>query len=85
MKTEIDYKPTVRQIAELFCELGSKEMAEFFTHCRELSEAWKGPHGIYGQALYVKDEMPVGSEGAQFLMDLAAPWFVHVLRASGER
>jgi hypothetical protein len=79
MKTEIDYKPTVKQLAELFCELDSKEMAEFFAHCRDLSEAWESKMGIYYHALWVKNDMPMGSEGAKFLMDLAAPWFVHTL------
>lgn len=79
MQMNVDYEPTVRQLAELFCELDSVKMAEFFTHCRELSEAWDHNMGIYSQAIWVKDEMPMGSEGAKFLMDMAAPWFVHTL------
>jgi hypothetical protein len=80
MKTEVEFTPTVRQLAELFCGLGSDEMAEFFAHCRDLSEAWPSQTGIYYQALSVKDDMPMGSDGAKFLMDLAAPWFVHTLK-----
>lgn len=80
MKTEIDYKPTVRQVAELFCEMSDEQMAEFFSHCRQLTEDWESKMGIYYQALWVKEKMPMGSDGAKFLMDLAAPWFVHTLR-----
>jgi hypothetical protein len=88
MKTEIEYKPSAKQLAELFCELDSKEMAQFFVECRDISEAWESGMGIYRQALHIKDDLPVGSEGAKFLMDLAAPWFVHTLKYvddNGER
>ena len=79
MEIKTDYKPTPKEIAQLFCELDSKQMAEFFTHCRELTEAWESKMGIYCQALWIKKEMPMGSEGAKFIMDLSAPWFVHTL------
>jgi hypothetical protein len=88
MDVTTDFKPTPRQIAEMFLELDSIEMAEFFTECKAITAAeWEG-HGIYGQALYVADEMKVGTPGADFLMDLAAPWYTHTLRyidAHGER
>lgn len=79
MKTEVKCTLTVRQLAELFCELGSDEMAQFFTECRQISEAWPSSFGIYMQALYMRDDLPPYSEGRQFLMDLAAPFFVHTL------
>jgi len=81
MRTVIDYKPTVRELAELFCELGSIEMAEFFKHCKDVSSQpnWAAG-GIYAQALWILDEMKVGTPGADFLMDLAAPWYSHTLQ-----
>ena len=79
MKTEIDYTPSIRQLAELFCNLGSDEMAKFFTECRDISQAWPSAHGIYMVALYMQDDLPPESEGRQFLMDLAAPFFKHTL------
>lgn len=79
MKTEIEYTPTIRQLAELFCALDSKQMADFFTECREISEAWPSAHGIYMQALFMQDDLPPESEGRQFLMDLSAPFFKHTL------
>lgn len=89
MIVETELKPTVRQLAELFLELNAEEMAQFFTECHSLSRApdWSA-HGIFGQALWVRDEMKVGTKGADFLMDLAAPWYTHTLMyidSHGER
>lgn len=87
--TDIEIKLNPQQVAELFCQMGSEEMAQFFTECHRLS---KGPDwsagGIFAQALWVADEMKVGTPGAEFLMDLAAPWYTHTLRyidTNGER
>lgn len=72
--------PSPQELAKMFCELSSDKMAEFFTECQKLS---KGPDwsagGIYAQALWVRDEMKPGTPGADFLMDLAAPWYHHTL------
>lgn len=88
MQATIEYKPTVRELAELFLELNSEEMAEFFNQCKAITKEKWSPHGIYGQALWVRDDMKVGTPGADFLMDLAAPWYTHTLMyidSHGER
>ena len=87
METEIELTPV--QVAEAFCAMGSEQMAQFFIECKRLSECpdWSAG-GIYGQALWVREEMKPGTPGADFLMDLAAPWYTHTLRyidANGER
>lgn len=90
---EIQVKKTVaatpQELAALFCEMSPEEMAQFFTECKRLSEGpdWAAG-GIYVMALWMIDEMKVGTPGADFLMDLAAPWYAHTLRyidAHGER
>jgi len=78
---ELELKPTTRQLAELFCSLDSTEMAEFFTHCYEISESWPHRMGIYRQALFVKDEAPPNTDAASFIMNFAAPWYAHTLLA----
>lgn len=80
---------TPEQVAEAFCAMSPDEMARFFAEGQRLSKLpdWSA-HGIYGQALWLADVMPVGSPGADFLMDLAAPWYTHTLRyidTHGER
>lgn len=82
----VEYKPTPQELAVAFLELGSSEMAEFFAACKEITadECWS----IYAQALWVRDEMKPGTPGANFLMDLAAPWYAHTLMyvdSHGER
>ena len=80
IKVESELKLTPEQLAEMFCQMGSDEMAAFFTECKRLSEGpdWAAG-GIYAQALWVRDEMKPGTPGADFLMDLAAPWYTHTL------
>ncbi len=76
----IELKLTPEQIAALFCALPSEQMAAFFIECKRLSQGpdWSAG-GIYAQALWVRDEMKPGTPGADFLMDLAAPWYTHTL------
>jgi len=40
---DIDITPTIEELAEEFCELGSDEQAEFFSMVAEMSYAWKAP------------------------------------------
>lgn len=90
MNVIAEFKPSPELLAELFVNLDSDDMARFFAHAQRTVDAdgdWSAG-GIYAQALFLKDTMPVGSTGARFLMDLAAPWFVHTLMyidANGER
>jgi len=89
MDVNVKIQPTPEQVAALFCKMGTDEMVAFFTECKRLSQGpdWSA-HGIYMQALYLRDEMKVGSPGGDFLMDLAAPWYTHTLRyidTHGER
>lgn len=87
MNLEIAFTP--EEIAQAFCAMGSKEMAKFFNECKRLSEGpdWAAG-GIYAQALWLREDMKIGTPGADFLMDLAAPWYTHTLRyidSHGER
>jgi len=77
----VDYHPTARELAEEFLNMDSDQQAEFFAHCQAITTGltWS-QHGMYGQALWIAKAMPVGSPGAEFLMDMAAPWYTHVLR-----
>lgn len=79
-KIDVSIKLTPRELAELFCEMNNEEMAEFFTECKRLSEGpdWSAG-GIYVMGLWMRDEMKPGTPGADFLMDLAAPWYTHTL------
>lgn len=79
MNLTIDHKPTPAELAAMFLEMDNTQQAEFFTACQAIVLAeWSG-HGTYGQALWIAKNMPVGSPGADFLMDLAAPWYTHTL------
>jgi len=89
IETQAAITITPQQVAALFCAMSSEEMAAFFTECKSLSQGpdWAAG-GIYAQALWVRDEMKVGTLGGDFLMDLAAPWYTHTLRyidANSER
>lgn len=74
MRITIDYTPTPHDLADAFCELTARQMAEFFARCKELSCTW-GSGGIVMQASWLADAMPPGTPGAQFLTTLAAPLF----------
>jgi len=87
MTLEIEF--TAEEIAQAFCSMSAEKMAAFFVECKRLSEGpdWAAG-GIYAQALWLRDEMKVGTPGGEFLMDLAAPWYTHTLRyidSHGER
>ena len=78
MEHKVDIELTPRMLAEAFCDLYDDQQAEFFAHCKQISDDWKNG-GIYGQALSIVRKMPVGTPGAEFLMDLAAPYYRHTL------
>lgn len=89
MKMETNIELTPIQVAKVFCDMSSEQMAQFFAECKRLSEGpdWAAG-GIYAQALWVREEMKPGTPGGDFLMDLAAPWYTHTLRyidSHGER
>lgn len=78
MQLQIEFSP--QEIAAAFCEMSEEQMAEFFTECKRLSHGtdWAAG-GIYTMALWLREKMKVGTPGADFLMDLAAPYYTHTL------
>ena len=89
LEKKLELNLSAEEVAQAFCAMSSEEMAKFFAECKRLSQGpdWAAG-GIYAQALWVRQDMKVGTPGADFLMDLAAPWYAHTLRyidAHGER
>lgn len=90
MNIVTEFRPSPEQLAELFCNLACYEMARFFEHAHRTvkNDGDWASGGIYAQALHVRQAMPIGTPGAEFLMDLAAPYYAHTLMyidANGER
>jgi hypothetical protein len=84
LETKVKVELTPRMLAEAFCDMDDEQQAEFFAHCKEISSGWEGVGGIYWQALGIVKKMPVGTPGAEFLMDLAAPYYRHTLAFCGQ-
>lgn len=59
----IEFSP--EDIAELFCELGCSQMADFFDEVSRISETWRGTFAM--QMQYVKDS-PELTAGAKYIM-----------------
>lgn len=45
MKLEMDWQPSVEQLAEAFCELDDERQAQFFIECARIASAWPTKHG----------------------------------------
>lgn len=70
---------TPEHVARLFCDMHDSQQAAFFTECKRISDTEFQSGGMFVQALWIAKKMPVGTPGADFLMDLAAPWYTHTL------
>ena len=80
------YEMSVRQIAEAFMGMDSELQAEFFSHCAAIQQEWidraDGDFCMPAmQWFYVRDELKESkynvNSGWDFVMDLAAPFYVH--------
>lgn len=84
--------PNPALLAELFWSLGSDEQVEFFAHLAEVVKADHagGNSSAYSlgelQWLYVGEELlkPEQKKARDMLMTMAAPLFLHTLRAAGQ-
>lgn len=88
MEIKVDHTPTPAELARAFCEMTAEQQTEFFTECQFIVKTEFVGGSAQIQAFGIKHDMPVGSPGADFLMDLAAPWYTHTLRyidSHGER
>lgn len=90
MKTTIETTLTVEQIAEAFAVLSSDEQAAFFAHvARHCNKAgfsaelqWHYMCGhLDGEEWLTKVDPELAKEGRESLMSMAAPLYLHTLRA----
>ena len=63
-------------LAERFWEMNSEEQAEFFVHLSFQGDQYKRQM----QWWYLHDALKRFNAGKEALMDLAAPFYLHVLR-----
>ena len=81
------YELSTRQLAEAFMNLDSDQQAEFFAHCAVVQREWvdeskPGDFCMPGmQWFYVRDRLKKSKydpdSGWDFVLELAAPFYIH--------
>jgi len=64
MKSEVTFEVDARSLAKAFCDMGSNEQAEFFSHVRFFSSQWEDGTWVH-QAHWICEDL---SEDGRYIL-----------------
>jgi hypothetical protein len=83
MEVQAHLEITPKMMAQAFWSMGSEQQAQFF---EELSNEINGDtYHANCQWFYLGDDLRKNDKARSMLMDIAAPLYLEVLRATGEQ